>query len=194
MKKLFLASLTLGLSLLAGCGKYGPPLPPEAVSPTTVAELAASAARDSVSLSWRSPSDDRRGKTLSDIEGYRVYRKTIIKRGDIYDDSVQYALLSEIKDDHLKNLKIRKDEAEARGEPTRRIKSDPKETEFSFTDSSVKAGESYIYKIAPVNHGGVEGRSAKLIRADFSGEKPESSLIENLQDTRLDLKSRVEIK
>lgn len=177
-----------------GCGKYGPPLPPEAVSPTNVSELAVSASGETVTISWEAPGSDRRGKNLADIEGYRVYRKTISRRGDIYDDAVPYVLISEVKDEHLQLLAKKKAEAEAEGRPTRRIKADPKDLVFSYSDLTAKSGEQYIYRVTPVNNGGVEGRTAKLIRADLGQTKHEFSVIDNLKDERIDLNARVEIK
>lgn len=180
----------LSLVSLSACGKYGPPLPPEAVSPSTISKLEVKASDNSIAFNWEAPDSDQRARPLKSIDGYRVYRKQISKRGDIADADVSYSLLGEIKDSHLVQLNKLRMEAEAKGQPTHRVKTDPNMSKFAFEDPRLQLGAQYIYRIAPYNQGNIEGRVAKLVKVNFNGAKSEISMINNPDDYPLELKSR----
>ncbi len=68
-----LASLFLA-SLLAACGKVGPPVPPEDRLPQPVADLRAIVETGAVELTWTNPSRRVDNTRLRDLAAARVYR------------------------------------------------------------------------------------------------------------------------
>ncbi|MBX7136754.1 MAG: hypothetical protein K1X83_02135 [Oligoflexia bacterium] len=185
--------LLLALAL-SSCGKYGPPVPPEALSPAAVHELRAEGAAEGVKLSWRSPEADLRGQDLKSLDGYRIYRKLSFGIEDVATGTrpeggqeSDYELLATIPDSHVADLKKLKDEALAAGKPARRLKAPDSAKEFSFTDPKVAAGKTYLYRVVPFNQGDTEGRVTKLLKVTFNGEQTASSLVavseaEDLED------------
>ena len=165
MKRVRIAAVTaLGLALV-GCGKYGPPIPPEALSPAAVSELKASAAADSITLVWEAPERDRRKKELRSIEGYRVVR-TVVSADGTGKPPVEVAF---VEDTHIRVRDDLRARAEAEGRSARRVKADSTLSNFSVVDSAVESGTAYIYRVVPVNQGGVEGDVRHQIRVAFNG-------------------------
>jgi Prokaryotic lipoprotein-attachment site len=60
--------------LLSGCGRKGPPLPPEDVVPRRIADLAASNVAGGIQLSWRRPELYSDGERMTDLGGFTVER------------------------------------------------------------------------------------------------------------------------
>ena len=80
-KSLLLLVLMSLVTILFGCGIYGPPLPPEIFAPAPVRFLKAEINGDSVELSWLSPDLDRRGEDLDTLTHFLVLRS---KQQDLY--------------------------------------------------------------------------------------------------------------
>ncbi|NLF24630.1 MAG: hypothetical protein GX589_03115 [Deltaproteobacteria bacterium] len=161
-----------------GCGRYGPPLPPEEFSPRAVQDLKVVPGLQGVDFAWSAPSSDRRGKELKEIEGYRVYRKEIVKRSDILDDSVSFELLTSIPDSHLEVLEDLRIEARKQGQIGRKVTLDDHLLDFKYSDQTVVPGVTYLYKIVPYNQGGVEGEFLGYVKIVFRGESSEVSFLE----------------
>lgn len=171
--------LSISLSgLLVGCGKYAPPLPPESFAPARVQQLQVVGAVDGVSFAWSAPSSDSRGKDLKSIEGYELQRKPLTREADLLDSTIEFEVVSSVKDTHLEELNTRRDEARAKGLPTRRLSPDPALTQFSLVDRSVSPGARYAYRLVPINQGGVEGDPGPLIIVTFQGERSEIKALE----------------
>ncbi|MEZ4755158.1 MAG: hypothetical protein R3A13_12815 [Bdellovibrionota bacterium] len=64
--------------LVAACGKYSPPVPPESLAPKSVQDLKVTASIEGVSFEWDVPENDRRGKGKT-MTGYEILRKDLIK-------------------------------------------------------------------------------------------------------------------
>jgi len=170
--------------LVAGCGKYGPPLPPEVFAPAPVNNLEAVAAPDGILISWFAPQVDRRGRELTAIEGYRVFRMDDVfgtQEPEREARPSDYEELDFIPDSHIEVREQLRKEARERGEIARRVRVDAELTTFSYFDSSVQAGHSYIYKIVPFGRG-AEGDVNRMIQVLFRGETSDISLV-----TRRDL-------
>jgi predicted small lipoprotein YifL len=60
----------------SGCGRKGPPRPPEDVAPRPLADLAASNVKDGVQLSWSRPQLYADGTRMTDLGGFIVERAT----------------------------------------------------------------------------------------------------------------------
>ena len=165
--------------LITGCGKYGPPLPPEAFSPQPVKYLQAVSTLQGIQFSWLAPDDDLRGKELKSINGYRVYRKELKQDSDILDKEIEFEEIASVADDHINIRDQLREAAKQAGKPARRIKAPAESKQFSFIDSQLIPGSRYLYKIVPVNQGTVEGSVDQYIEILFRGE---SSIIKSLTD------------
>jgi len=65
------------LSVLVGCGKEGPPLPPEIRIAQRTTDLTAFQEGEAAVLQWSYPTMTTSGQTLSDIEAIEVWRATL---------------------------------------------------------------------------------------------------------------------
>lgn len=168
------------LSILVGCGRYAPPLAPEALAPQAVEDLQTTAANDGIRFAWTSSRHDVRGKDLKSIDGYRIYRKEIVNKSDVVDPDVEYQLLTTVEDKHVEDLKVKREQAKKEGKISRRVSPDPALTKFDFLDSTLQTEHTYIYKFIPINQGGVEGGlPKKLIKVLFRGDQSEVTEIDN---------------
>ena len=177
MIRSWLAAGMFAVLLIAGCGKYASPRPPEDFSPAEVKELQVLPGLEGITFTWEAPDQDLRGKELKSIDGYRIYRKEIVKDSEILDTDVEYELLATVTDTHLEELERLREAAREAGKPTRRIKVDDTLIKFQFTDITVQAGKQYVYQLIPVNQGDVEGSYTKLVRVLFRGEASEITII-----------------
>jgi len=176
--------LVICLVFLQSCGRYGKPIPPEAVAPRQVQNLQITTNDQGVKFNWDPPSHDVRGKKLKEIDGYFVYRRDSEIGEDIIKKhkSSNFDLLTTIADTHLKVLKERKEEALSKDEPARRLKADDSLTKFEYLDSKVSPGQLYFYKIVAFNQGDEEGQVRKLIKILFKGEQSEVTLVDNSEE------------
>lgn len=164
--------LFLAIVWVAGCGKFGPPVPPEALAPSMVQQLEAAASTEGVRLAWRAPESDRRGKALKSLEGYRIYRRILNSAAEQPGenaDAAQQELIATISDVHLEELERLREEARQSGKPARRVKVDPKFTTFIFADSAVQVGQVYTYSVVPFNQDGREGQPSRPVKVAFNG-------------------------
>lgn len=164
--------------LMAGCGKYAPPLPPESFAPARVRTAVVSGTLEGVRFAWDSPSADQRGKELKAIEGYYIERKTLSKEADLLDSDIPFEVVGTVEDTHLVDLDSRRDAAQAEGKPTRRVSADPTLTKFVFLDSGVVPGQRYAYRIVPFNQGGQKGEAGLVQLVTFQGERSEIQSLE----------------
>jgi predicted small lipoprotein YifL len=172
-------SIAVALLTFAGCGRLGPPLPPEVFSPQAVQQLEATASAEGVTINWEAPELDRRNRDLESIDGYQVNRIEIAQASSLgiielsepdSDDDDDDAELDFIEDTHLLELEKLQKEARAAGKSARKVSVDPTTKQFRFVDSSVLPGKFYRYEIVPVNQGGVEGVVDQKIEVQFRGE------------------------
>lgn len=174
-------AFTLTVSL-AACGRMGPPVAPELLAPEQVQALKVTGNQDGVSFYWEAPKADQRGNALKVIDGYRIYRKKIERSSDVTDQSIAFEQITEIGDSHLIELEKERDKLKALGRPAHRARVDKALTEFTYTDKTVNSGNTYVYKVVPTNHGGVESDSFQLVKVLWRGD---SSEIKNIDSSKL---------
>ncbi|HJV66397.1 MAG TPA: hypothetical protein VJ550_11730, partial [Geomonas sp.] len=68
----------LPLLLLSGCGKKGPLIPPEALSPAPVLDLAVAQKGGGFQVSWSAPSRQESGERLTDLAGFLLFRRPVL--------------------------------------------------------------------------------------------------------------------
>jgi hypothetical protein len=167
------------VGLLGGCGKYGPPVPPEALAPSAVSGLAVSGSAEGVTLAWVAPELNQRKRELDSIDGYTVLRRDAdadgngTAEGDRGDR--RFTELVTVPDTHLEVQRELREKARAEGTPTSRVKVDPALKRFTFIDRTPTAGAAYIYKVVPFNQGGVTGGVRDEYRVVFNGANSEVS-------------------
>ena len=166
------------LTLIAGCGKYGRPFSPEEVSPKEVKDVTVTASDSSVTFNWSAPSENQRNKELKQIDGYRIVRKEIIKRGDETSNSIPFDEVAFVKDEHISIRDALREDARASGKVGRRIQAPVEETTFIFTDPTVKSGVTYLYRIEPISMGDVKGKIGQLWKFTFEGAKTDIAVIQ----------------
>lgn len=161
------ASKILTVILLSACGRYLPPIPPEDTAPAAVENLTVSKAEAGILLQWEAPSHDRRGKKLTQIDRYDVYRVALedVQISNRASEALPFVRIASIQDPHLEKLKALQDQAEIKGQITRKVQLPAQDTQFQFLDTSAKVNQAYVYKVTPINQGDEKGGVKKLVRA-----------------------------
>lgn len=79
MSKLFgkILILVALLIFVASCGVKGPPLPPEFVVPEKIKDLKVKMVEGGVILRWTIPDKNTDGTELTDLSGFKVFRKDV---------------------------------------------------------------------------------------------------------------------
>lgn len=183
MRVLASAILVCALVFSSGCGRYGPPVAPEALAPQAVPDLQVQGTTDGVTFSWRSSETDQRGKELLSLDGYRIYRaqkpQSIDKKSaEEKAEEPEFTLVGTLEDTHLSALQKARAEARAAGKPSRRIRPDENLMKFSFVDTEVSPGVTYLYKVVPVNQGDVESDAYQLVQVLWKGESSQIALVD----------------
>jgi hypothetical protein len=157
------------------CGRYGNPFPPEALAPQAVGNLSAKASETSIILAWTAPRNDLRGRELSTLDGYKIYRQQL--SAEVTAEAVptrkrlEPELLAIIPDTHIAvrdELRVR---AREEGKLARRVRVDPELVNFEYSDQDVLVGSLYKYTIVPFNQGRVEGLTREAVEVLFRGRQ-----------------------
>lgn len=175
----------IAIVLSSACGKYGPPLPPESLSPRPVQELTARAETDGVRFEWKAPSEDIRGKELKTMTGYKILRKDFTGEKDLIASKYEYELVGEVEDTHVIERDRIREELRSKNIPSHRAKVDDALKQFEFLDTAVEPGRTYLYRIVPVNQGSVEGEFDKFVKVSFKGDSSDVTLIDRRQEELL---------
>ncbi len=165
--------------VVCGCGKFGNPLPPEAFSPRAVQNLQVFPELNGVKLTWNSPRDDLRGQELKTLDGYQVERKDILKASDVINSDIEFSILKELEDKSVKLREEQRELAREQGMPARKIKSESELEYFEFLDTEIEPGKEYLYKITPLNQGGIKGQVAQQVRVLFRGVSSVVTIIDS---------------
>jgi hypothetical protein len=163
----------------SGCGRYMRPIPPESVSPEAVKELKVQGALTGVRLAWGSPVNDRRGKELQELDGYRVERKMISRPGDAVNSRVRFEKLAFVEDRSISDLQRQRELLRSQDKPSHRAKIDPAIQNFEYVDSSARPGEQYLYRVVPQSYYG-DGAVQLVARVLFRGDSSEVSMLAGL--------------
>ena len=161
--------------LCISCGKFGRPLPPEKVSPEGLEIKDVKPSSEGITFTWLSPQVDTRGKKLRSLGGYNLYRRELLTDDDLTDSYAKYDLLDTVEDKTFPVLEERKNIAKKELKPVRKVSLTDEERTIEYTDKTLEAGKSYVYKIVAYNNSSVEGDIIKAVKVTFNGEQ---SLIE----------------
>jgi predicted small lipoprotein YifL len=121
---------------LSGCGRKGPLIPPEALVPATVNNLAVLQQGADLRLDWTAPSREKGGRALRDLTGFRLQRR------DLAGDGSDCALCEETWK-LLTNIDVELPGA------TRRQGSD-----FTYFDRGLPVGSTVQYRLTALSRSG----------------------------------------
>ena len=143
----WIAGALLVLTVAAGCGVKGPPVPPRAALLPVVSGLEASLAGDNmVHLRWRLPAEQIKPSGV--VGEFWVYRARIEKSSqDCLDCPVLFKRIARVGSD-------------------RSEKGADQTLAFSFRETVV-SGFKYLYKVKPVTPGGTPGDDSNTVTIDY---------------------------
>jgi hypothetical protein len=173
--------LLLGVVLATACGRYKVPYVPDELAPKGVQDLKVIGEKDGVLFTWYAPEIDRRGKELKSLEGYRIQRKELLRRGDETNPDVKFEDVGFVPDTHIELRDELRKKARAEGKIGRTVQAPPESTTFAFKDISTKDGGKYLYQVIPENQGGVEGVVPKFTKVLFRGEQSEITTLNSFE-------------
>lgn len=157
MKKLMAAVIAAAV-LSFGCGRKGPPRPPEEFAPAALGAFEVEGTVSGVVLRWAAPSSTAAGDPLDDLAGFSVMR-SVYERGEAPDF---------VELEFVEAPGTEAAPAAAGGEQ-------PQVEVFQYVDQQVEPGRIYDYMVVPVNERGYEGEFPGRVRVTFIGT---SSVIE----------------
>jgi hypothetical protein len=126
-----------------GCGRKGPPKPPEDFAPNPVLNLNIEGSVSGIKLSWEAPptDPDKDEEDLKALKGFVVEKCLYSKDGE--DD---FQEIGEIQ------IKLATD------------------TKFTFIDTKVEPGKIYNYQVRPFNVDQVNGEPGQTLRVTYLGQ------------------------
>ncbi len=163
------ALVTLALGFVLSCGRMDRPFTPEQLSATQVGNLQVTGEVDGLKFVWLAPEVDRLGKPLKSLEGYQIMRKELNNKSDFINEKIGFEEIATIRDSSMAQLKVLKDEARAKGLPTRRVKLSETSRTYSYTDKTPERAHRYLYKVVPINQGDEEGSVRRYASVLFDG-------------------------
>jgi len=132
--------------LVTGCGKKGPLIPPEASVPAPIDSLAVEQKEDRFFVSWVAPTKDAVGRKLSDLAGFRVYRREVLPpTEDCEECPTAYRLVKTVDLDYPEGVKIY-------------------DNRYVFAESDLENGKTYQYKVLSFKKDGSESGISNKIR------------------------------
>jgi hypothetical protein len=161
---------------VVGCGRYAAPEPPEFYSPMGIRLLFVRPQVNGVEFTWESPEADLRGRELESMDGYRIYRKPFLLKADLI-ELEDYDEVGFVEDTHVLILEERRKAAIEKGIPSRKVSIEPELKSFRYLDTGLVPGQSYLYKLTPVNQGGVEGQTDTIVKILFRGLNSEVQMV-----------------
>ena len=114
---------------LAGCGKKGNLVPPEALRPAPIADLRVEQQGERLLVSWSRPAREEGGGALRDLAGFRLFRRELLPPGEDCEECPNaYRLVATVDLEYPQGVTIR-------------------DGRFIFTDDAPAAGKGYRYKV-----------------------------------------------
>lgn len=129
MRNVTLTLMLVMVLVALGCGKKGPLVPPEALVPAAVTDLAVAQKGEYFQISWSGPTREAGGGRLTDLAGFELFRREVLPPADDCEQCpTAYSLLRTVDLEYLRD-------AERLG------------NRFFIHDNGVATGKTYQYKI-----------------------------------------------
>jgi predicted small lipoprotein YifL len=141
--------LLLTSLLLSGCGRKGALVPPEALVPAAVTDLACEQRGDRFLVSWTPPSREVGGRPLREPVGFLLYRRQVLPAGEDCEQCPDaYRLVREVP----------------AGAPGGVRRSGGR---YYVDDTDLSVGTTYQYRLASVKQDGATSPPSNLVRRRF---------------------------
>lgn len=138
--------LFLALGSLSGCGKKGVLVPPEALVPAPISNLALAQKGGRIQVSWSAPSRQEGGEPLSDLAGFLLFRRVVLPPAEDCEECPSaYAQLARIELDYT--------------ESARRSGS-----LWLYDDFDLRPGRTYQYKVRSFSTDGAQSKDSNRAR------------------------------
>jgi predicted small lipoprotein YifL len=138
--------LVAALALIAGCGKKGMPIAPEALVPAPIKDLAVAQQGGHFLVSWSAPSKEEGGAPLKNLAGFLLFRRIVLPADqDCEECSGAYSELAKVDLDYLQGV--------------RRIGN-----RFLLEDFDLRKQQSYQYKVRSFTTEKTESRDSNKVR------------------------------
>jgi hypothetical protein len=142
----YLLSLIIASILLSGCGRKGRLIPPEALIPAPIEDLAVSQRGESFLVSWTIPDRDEGGGPVKELYSFRVFKRKVLPPDEDCESCADaYQVLQEIYPAYLRD---------ARREDGR----------LFITDPGVTDGIKYQYKVISYLRDGTPSHDSNKFR------------------------------
>jgi predicted small lipoprotein YifL len=139
MKKTVLVILVL---ILAGCGRKGPLMAPEALAPAPIADLRVEQKGEQFQVSWSRPAGESGGRPLRDLARFQLFKREVPPPGeDCEECPTAYRLLKSIDLDYLQGVTI-------------------SGTRYLSIDTDLAEGKTYRYKVFSLKKDGTASRTS----------------------------------
>lgn len=134
MQKIMLIAMVV--LFLAGCGRKGQLVPPEALLPAPVSDLRAAQQGELFRISWSVPAQTTGKKQLKDLAGFRLFKREVLPPGEDCEACPSaYRLLKNVDLEYLQDVR--------------------RSGSLLFvSDGDVATGTTYQYKVVSVNREG----------------------------------------
>lgn len=145
MRALVLTTM-ISVLLLAGCGRKGPLVAPEAFAPGTVDTLTVEQKEERFFVSWTAPARDAGGRPLKDLAGFRLYRREVLPpEEDCEECPTAYRLVKVVDLDYLQEVKVYGNR-------------------YFLADTGIENGKTYQYKVIAYRRDGSESAPSNRAR------------------------------
>jgi hypothetical protein len=183
----FILLSMFGLAIIGmgvfGCGRYAPVIAPELTAPDVIKFQPFVPSSKGVSLTWLAPQQDRQGKKLKKLDGFRIYRRDIpMNRQDRDNDAIEFKVIGVVGDTTVAERIRRQKDQRAILKSGRQVRLSQEDLAVSFLDTNVKAGGFYLYKVMAFNSLAAEGLATSFVEVLYNGEKSVSRTLYNEED------------
>ncbi|MCM2359515.1 MAG: fibronectin type III domain-containing protein [Geobacteraceae bacterium] len=134
--------LIIAICFLAGCGKKGALVPPEALAPAAVADLKVEQQGERFLVSWSRPAREEGGGPLRDLAGFRLFRRELLPPGEDCEECPSaYRQVVGVDLEYPRGVLVL-------GE------------RYLFPDADLTTGKSYRYKAVSFKRDGTQSRDS----------------------------------
>jgi hypothetical protein len=130
-----IVAASLGLLVLSGCGRSGPPVVPILAEPSPPTDLTALVRSRAVVLAWTRPTTNVDGTALKYLAAFQVSRRQTVPQ------TSAYSVIATVKAEKPENAVV-------------------SANRYAFTDKDVVVGARYAYTIESVSRRGIVGPSS----------------------------------
>jgi len=144
-----LVGVAVVVAFVAGCGKKGPLIPPEALVPAPVKDLAAVQKGARFQVSWSAPGKDVAGRTLRDLAGFELFRRLVLPpTEDCEECPTAYRQMLRVDLDYPQGVRRAGNH-------------------FLYDDSDLDPGKTYQYKVRSFSKDGAQSGDSNRARHTF---------------------------